>query len=145
MQISAFSDYALRILMYLAVAGDRQVTSREIADTYDLSFDHLAKVAQLLAREGFVISMRGRNGGLRLARPAEEISIGSVLRKTEAGSGLVECMRDGPTHCILVPHCGLKPILGQAEDAFFRTLDQRMLSDAVPRQRQLQKTLGLSR
>ncbi|MGI9502246.1 MAG: RrF2 family transcriptional regulator [Geminicoccaceae bacterium] len=132
MQISSFSDYTLRILLYLAVAGDRQVTSRQIAERYNLSFDHIAKAAQLLTREGYVIAARGRGGGLRLARSPDEISIGAILRVTEAGSGLVECMRPGPTSCIIAKVCGLAPILAEANEAFYRSLDAKTLADALP-------------
>jgi len=132
MQISAFSDFALRILLYLAVAGDRQVTAREIAERYGLSFDHLAKAAGWLVREGYVKATRGRGGGMRLAKPPSEISIGTVLRMSEAGSGLVECMRPGPTRCIIAKVCGLAPILAEAHEAFYRTLDGRTLADALP-------------
>jgi len=144
MQINAFSDYTLRILMYLALSGNRLVTSREIAKTYDVSFDHIAKAAQLLARENYVESVRGRNGGMRLAREPDEISIGEVLRLTEAGSGLVECMRAGPTHCKLASVCGLAPLLLDANEAFYASLDGKSLADAVPKPQQIQKTLGLA-
>ncbi|MFT7578237.1 MAG: Rrf2 family nitric oxide-sensitive transcriptional repressor [Alphaproteobacteria bacterium] len=132
MQINAFSDYALRILMYLMVNGDRLVTSREIATSYDLSFDHIAKAAQFLSRHGYVSAIRGRSGGLQLSQRPTDISIGEVLRLTEAGSGLVECMRAGPTHCKLANVCGLAPLLTEANEAFFQTLDQKTLADAVP-------------
>ncbi len=132
MQISSFSDYTLRILLYLAVAGERQVTSREIAERHRLSFDHIAKAAQLLGREGYVLAARGRGGGMRLAKSPDEISIGAILRLTEAGSGLVECMRPGPTKCIIAKVCSLAPILADANEAFYKSLDRRTLADALP-------------
>ena len=132
MQMSSFSDYALRILLYLLVAGDRQVTSREIAERYGISFDHIAKAAQLLSREGYIASTRGRGGGLRLAKAPKDISIGAVLRITEAGSGLVECMRPGPTRCVIAKICGLAPILADANEAFYQSLDKKTLADASP-------------
>ncbi|MGH1479443.1 MAG: RrF2 family transcriptional regulator [Geminicoccales bacterium] len=141
MQISSFSDYTLRILLYLAVAGDRQVTSREIAERYHLSFDHIAKAAQLLTREGYVMGVRGRGGGLRLAKSPEEISLGAVLRTTEAGTGLVECMRPGPTRCIIAKVCGLAPIFADANEAFYRSLDAKTLADALPDYKALAQTL----
>lgn len=144
MQINTFSDYTLRILIYLALAGDRLATSREIADTYDLSFNHIAKAAQLLARENYVLSIRGRGGGIKLAMKPSEISIGKVLRLTEAGSYLVECMRpDGPVQCILAPHCGLSPLLNEANEAFFSLLDNKTLADALPRSARIRDVLGL--
>ena len=144
MQISSFSDYALRILIYLAVAGDRQVTSREIAERYHLSFDHIAKAAQFLTREGYVAGARGRGGGLRLAKPPEEISIGAILRTTEAGSGLVECMRPGPTKCVIAKVCGLAPILADANEAFYQSLDGKTLADALPDYKRLAQALSAS-
>jgi len=142
MQISSFSDYTLRILLYLAVAGDRQVTSREIAERYNLSFDHIAKAAQFLTRKGYAAAARGRGGGLRLAKSPDEISIGEILRATEAGSGLVECMRPGPTKCIIAKVCGLAPILADANEAFYRSLDNKTLADALPDYKALAETLS---
>jgi Rrf2 family transcriptional regulator, nitric oxide-sensitive transcriptional repressor len=144
MQINSFSDYTLRILMYLALAGDRLVSNREIAETYGLSIDHLAKASQLLTREKYVHAVRGRGGGMRLAKAPSEISIGEILRLTEAGSGLVECMRAGPIDCILAPVCGLAPILAEANDAFFSLLDGRTLADALPKPQKVRTALGLA-
>ena len=143
MQISSFSDYTLRILMYVALEKDRLVTSKEIADTYGLSFDHIAKAAQLLSRKGYVDAVRGRGGGMRLAKKPSEISIGGVLRLTEEGTGLVECMRAGTSDCLLAPVCALAPILATAKEDFFQSLDKRMLSEALPRKRALRSALGL--
>ena len=144
MQISAFSDYSLRVLMYLAVSGDRLVSSREVAAVYDLSFDHIAKVSQFLVREGYVAAVRGRGGGMQLMKSPTEITIGEVLRKSEAGSGLVECMRGEPIHCVLAPVCGLNPIFAEANEAFFQTLDKRTLADALSRRKEVEQILGLS-
>ena len=129
--------------MYLALAEDRLVSAREIAEAYDLSFDHIAKAAQLLAREKFVESVRGRGGGMRLAMAPIDISIGKVLRITEANTGLVECMRPGPTHCLLASVCGLAPILSEANEAFYASLDERTLEDTLPKKQDIGKTLGL--
>ena len=144
MQLSAFSDYALRSLMFLAVAGDRTVPAREIAERHGLSFDHVAKVAQFLAREGFVVATRGRSGGLRLARAPEDISFGDVIRRSEAGSGPAECLRGGPVTCILAPICGMTPFLAEAQEAFFAALDRRTLADALPHHATVQRVLGLA-
>ncbi len=134
MQISSFSDLTLRILICLGMQGDRSVSTREIAIALDLSFDHLAKAAQLLSRHGYVIASRGRGGGMRLARDPAEISIGEIVRLTEAGSGLVECLRPGagPVQCKLNPVCCLKGILSDANEAFFVSLDDKTLADALP-------------
>lgn len=143
MQITSFSDYTLRVLMFLAVSRDRTVTAREIAETYDLSFDHIAKVSQFLARHGYVTATRGRGGGMTLAQSPDEISIGAVLRLSESGSGLVECMREGDVHCILAGICGLTPILSEANEAFFISLDSKTLADALPNQNKIRRCLKL--
>ncbi len=121
--------------MYLALNQDRLVTAKEIATSYDLSFDHIAKVAQFLTRHEYIESIRGRYGGMRLAQKPEEISIGEVLRLAEAGTGLVECMRPGnkDVHCKLAGFCGLTPILRNANEAFYQSLDDKMLSEALPK------------
>lgn len=144
MQINSFSDFSLRTLMYLALNQDRLVTSKEIAASYDLSFDHIAKVAQFLTRHGYVESIRGRYGGMRLARKPDDISIGEVLRLAEAGTGLVECMRPGnkDVHCKLAKFCGLTPLLMDANEAFYKSLDNKMLSDALPKRNVFLEAFG---
>lgn len=131
MQITKFSDLALRLLLHLAVRRDERLSVREVAERHDVSFNHLAKVAQWLSAEGYVTATRGRGGGLRLAKAPEAISIGALLRETEAGSALVECMRDDGGACILSPCCGLAPLLSEAREAFFQALDKRSLQDAL--------------
>jgi len=139
MQISSFSDLTLRILICLGMQRDQNVSTREIASALNLSFDHLAKAAQLLSRHGFVSTSRGRGGGMRLAKDPSEISIGEVLRLTEAGSGLVECLRSGPIQCKLNPICGLKSILSDANEAFFVALYDKTLADALPNPKSFQR------
>ena len=144
MQLSSFSDFALRTLMLLAVATDKTVSVREVAARHGLSFDHVAKIAQFLAREGFVTSMRGRGGGLRLARPADTIMIGEVLRRSEAGSEPTECLRGGNVTCVLAQVCGLTPILAEAHEAFFASLDHKSIADALPRPAIVRRALRLA-
>ncbi len=144
MQISSFSDFALRVLMSLAVTGERQMSAREIAERHRLSFDHVAKIVQFLSREGFVVTARGRGGGIRLARRPQEISIGDVLRRSEAGSGAVECLRGGEVRCVLASVCGMTPILAEAQEAFFAALDRKTLADALPSHEPVRRVLGLT-
>lgn len=145
MQISSFSDYALRTLVFLAVSGDEPVPVRVIAARHGISFDHLAKVAQFLVREGFATASRGRGGGLRLVRPAAEISVGTVLRLSEGDAGPVECLRgETPIACVLAPVCGLTPILRQAREAFFASLDGHTLAEALPRHAPVRRVLGMT-
>ena len=131
MQITKFSDLALRLLIHLAVAGDERISARAIADRHGLSFNHLAKVAQWLTSEGYLDATRGRGGGLTLAKRPEEISIGVLLRKSEQGSALVECLRDDGGACLLTPCCGLLPLLLDAQEAFFAQLDDKTIADTV--------------
>lgn len=142
MQITKFSDYALRVLIHLAVAADTRVSTREIANTQGISFTHLAKVSQWLAAQGYVNASRGRGGGMTLAMPAAEISIGGLLRKSEAGSPLVECLRQDGGCCSFSPACGLLPMLSGAQEAFYAHLDSQTLQDVLQRQPAMQRLVA---
>ena len=131
MKITTFSDCALRILIFLAVNDDEVTSAREIATRYAISFHHVAKAAQWLVRHGYVSATRGKGGGLKLASAPEDISIGDVIRRAEAGTGLVECMREKGRYCVIESSCGLAAILGEAHGAFFDTLDRYSLADAT--------------
>ena len=130
MQLDKFTDYALRILMTLAVQGPERIPTSKIASTFGLSDNHLSKVATQLAREGFVNSERGRNGGLTLSRPADQINIGSVVRAMKRNSPVVECFGTDKS-CLILPACGLRSPLALAQEAFFCTLDAYTLSDVT--------------
>ena len=108
MRITVHTDYALRLLMYLALKKDGLATIAEIAATYDISRNHLMKVAYKLGVAGYIESIRGRGGGLRLAKPVEAIILGEVVRKTEPDMALVECMRPvvRPAPCSRPASCG---------------------------------------
>lgn len=128
MQLDKFADYALRILMTLAVRAPERVPTQHIAAIYGVSENHLSKVATRLVREGFVLSERGRTGGLVLARTANEIRVGDVVRKLKRDDPVVECF--GPDKsCIILPACGLRRPLAEAQEAFFATLDGYTLDD----------------
>ena len=131
MQITKFSDYALRILIHLAIHEEGLMSTREIAGMQNLPFNHLAKISQWLTHEGYVESIRGRKGGMRLALPPEAISIGGLLRKSERGTPLVECMKEDGGCCVMTPACGLLPILNEAQEVFFAALDSRTLRDVL--------------
>lgn len=141
MQLSKFTDYALRTLMHLAVAEDHLLTTRQIADIHDAKYNHLAKVTQWLAAEGYVVSNRGRAGGIRLARGVGEISIGEVVRKLESQTALVECLSATGGNCRLSPSCGLTGALAKAQDAFFAVLDDITLSDLTAGNSQMRALL----
>lgn len=128
MQLSRYSDYALRVMLYLAARGDRPCAISEIAAAYSISHNHLMKVLHDLGRAGYVASTRGRAGGYRLARPAGEIRIGALLRHTEDDLALVDC-----AGCALSGGCGASPVLAEAMAAFFAVLDRYSVADLVER------------
>lgn len=130
MHITQHTDYALRALIYLGTNTDRLVTIQEISERFDVSRNHLMKVVNQLIRAGFVEGVRGKGGGLRLARPAAEIGVGEVVRRMERGMELVECFGSGCS-CILDPSCKLKVALSKALAAFLEVLDGVTLADLL--------------
>ena len=131
MHITTFSDYALRVLIYLATNAEEKATAEEISRAFNISFHHAAKAAQWLARHDFVTSERGRNGGLKLARAAEEINIGKVVELIESQTYLVDCMKPNGGTCCIRPACGLTQALSAAQTAFFETLKNFTLADVT--------------
>jgi len=143
MKITNFSDYALRILIYLAVNDGELASAREIAIKYKISSHHVAKASKWLTRQGYVAATRGKGGGMKLAVAPETITIGKVIRQAEAGSGLVECMRKSGRFCAIEGACGLVAILNEARDTFFNTLDQYSLADATINRNSIARLLSL--
>ncbi len=126
MKLTRYTDYALRVLMHLAARPDRLASIGEMARGYRISQNHLMKVVHDLRKAGLLDAVRGRSGGVRLARPASEINIGAVVRHTEEDFDLVDC-----GSCVISPACGLQGVLGEALNAFMRTLDGYTLADLV--------------
>ena len=131
MKLTSFSDYTLRVLMYLALDRERLATVPEIAAAYAISEHHLTKVAQHLVGLGLVESFRGRGGGIRLCVDPAEIRIGTVLRSTESDAPIVECLSGGREACAIAPVCRLTGALTRAFDALYATLDEYTLADLV--------------
>ena len=129
MRLTSFSDYALRILIFVATRPGEMVTISDISKGYGISKNHLMKITNNLAQAGYVETLRGSGGGMRLARPASQISVGEVLRRTEAGSDLVECANRKTNTCVIAPACGLKHVLFEALEAFYVRLDKVTLAD----------------
>jgi len=145
MRLTMHTDYALRLLMLLAVEPGRIHTIEEIARRYAISRNHLMKVALRLTQAGFILSLRGRHGGLQLAEPAEAINLGAVVRATEDNFTLVECFDAKRNGCVITSACGLKGPLEEALLAFLATLDRYSLADLIksPRaSRGLRRLLG---
>jgi Rrf2 family transcriptional regulator, nitric oxide-sensitive transcriptional repressor len=135
MRLTNYTDYSLRILIYLATKPNNELSNiKEIADTYNISKNHLMKVTYELGKMNIIETIRGRNGGIRLAHSPANINIGEIVRKTEEDFHIVECFDDDRNQCIISPVCGLKHVLNKALLAYLDVLDQYTLADLVTNQ-----------
>jgi Rrf2 family nitric oxide-sensitive transcriptional repressor len=130
-QLTLYTDYSLRALLYLGMHRDRLVPAAEIAQAYQVSEHHLAKVAKALVKAGFVRASRGRAGGLSLAVEPASLSVGEVVRRTEATLELIECFEHASSSCPLTGACRLERTLRQAQAAFMAVLDGTTLADLL--------------
>lgn len=137
MRLTRFTDNALRALLYLALDPDDVPTVGEVARKMGMSEDHLLKVVQRLSQLGYVKTIRGRNGGMRLAQPADTIVVGEVIRKTEDNMALVPCFDPTDSLCPVAPVCGLAPALDEGLRAFLATLDRYTVADLIAKRREL--------
>jgi Rrf2 family nitric oxide-sensitive transcriptional repressor len=131
MQLSMFSDYSLRVLVHLAGSPDELLSTRKIAEIHDIKFNHLTKVTGWLVAKGYAQSLRGRAGGLKIARPPSEINLGAFLRELESDKPLVACFDKTSGFCRLSPACGLAIALEEAQEAFFKSLEAHTLEGVV--------------
>ena len=138
MRLTTFTDYALRVLMYAAAAGDRLITIEETAKTYGISRAHLMKVVNVLARTGYIKGVRGRSGGFTLAKRPEDINLGAVIRATEPDFALVECFATG-NQCIVTNSCRFPQVLNEALGSFIATLDRYTLADILLTKRDFER------
>ncbi len=144
MRLTNYTDYSLRVLIYLASKPlDELSTITEIAEAYGISRNHLGKVIHELGTSGFIDTIRGRGGGIKLAAPPSEINIGKVVREIEDDFKLVECFSDGPSSCVITPVCGLKHALNQALNAYLAVLEEYTLADIVRNPLDYQALLGI--
>ncbi|WP_196140912.1 Rrf2 family transcriptional regulator [Aliikangiella sp. G2MR2-5] len=130
MNITRFTDYALRVLIYLGVNDQELITIKDAAERYGISKNHLMKVVQELSAKGYVEAIRGKNGGIRLNRPPQEIRIGELVRGFEQDSTLVECF-GANNQCVITPACMLKPMFAEAMNQFFLYLEKFTLADLL--------------
>ncbi len=143
MQLTRFTDFGLRVLITTGVAGERGVTINEISTRYLISKNHLMKVVQHLSRAGYLETVRGRGGGVRLAMAPEQIGLGDVVREIE-GFELVPCFdKARPGACVIAPACVLKGALRRALEAFLAVLDEYTLADLIGPDRRLRELLAL--
>ena len=142
MRLTNFSDYTIRVLMYLSSHPDRLVNIKEIAEAYGISENHLKKIIYQLGKLGYLETIRGRNGGLRLAMTPEEINLGGLVRKTEEDFNIVECFSDEHNTCPISPVCTLRGVLNKALYAFLHVLDGYTLADITKNKEVLAQFLG---
>lgn len=132
MQLTIYTDYALRVLIYLGLQPEDRLSSiKEISNSYHISSNHLGKVVHELGKLGIIETVRGRNGGIKLAKAPVEINIGQVVRYTESPMTIVECFDEQKNSCKISPACRLKGILNEALNAYLNVLDSYTLQDLL--------------
>ena len=139
MKINANTDFLYRSLIYVALHPDRLVTAREIAEAYDLSVNHIAKVCQDLIRHGLLEGQRGRGGGGRLAKPADQIRLGEIIYLGEDDPKVIDCESGIGGHCKILPACRLKGVFAKAQRAFLAELNAHTLADMVAQPKMAKK------
>jgi Rrf2 family transcriptional regulator, nitric oxide-sensitive transcriptional repressor len=132
MRLTNYTDYSLRVLIYLATKPNEELSNiKEIADVYGISKNHLMKVIYDLGRLGYIETIRGRNGGIRLNKRPEDINIGEVILQTEEDFHLVECFHPEKNSCVISPVCSLKHALNKALEAYISVLKEYTLADFI--------------
>lgn len=143
MKLTSFTDYSLRVLMYLATEPERRATVAEISAAFAIKANHLTKVVHHLGRCGWVETSRGKGGGLLLAKPADAISVGRVVRDAEGAAQPAECFAEGPSDCAIAGRCRLRGVLAEAVQAFYAVLDRYTLADITRNRAMLVPLLSL--
>lgn len=142
MQLTRFTDFSMRVLMYLTIQPkDQRVTVTEISERFGIPRNHLVKIVHQLGQKGYLITRRGKGGGISLARPPEEINVGAVVRDMEPNLNVVDC--ESPM-CPILPGCQLRGVLDDARDAFLAVLDQYSIRDVTQSPEQLRSLLRSS-
>ena len=143
MHITRYTDYALRVLIYLGISEDRTCTILEISERYKISKNHLMKIVHQLGQEGFIETVRGRGGGMRLGRAPEDMTVGEVVRVTEEDFNIVECFDPARNQCQITSACVLSSALDRALTAFLTVLDGVTIADLIKPEKELRKLLNL--
>lgn len=143
MRLTAFSDYTLRVLIYLGLRDRQLSTINEIAEAYGISRNHLMKVVHHLGRQGYIETIRGKGGGIRLAMEPREIRVGAVIRLTEQDTSLVECFERATSCCRIENACLLRGAFGEALQAFYAVLDEYTLADLLAPEAELRRAFPL--
>ena len=143
MRLTTFTDYTIRVLIYLAMHPDELTTVAELAQRYEISRNHLTKVIHHLGQQGYIETLRGKGGGVRLATSAADINLRILIRETEKNSALVECFAPSVNHCKITSACRLSGVLHEAQEAFYQVLDKYSVSDLVTNPAALDRLLDI--
>ncbi|WP_404450766.1 Rrf2 family transcriptional regulator [Virgibacillus necropolis] len=145
MQLKKYTDYALRVLIFTGTKDADQLASiKEISETFSISQNHLGKIVFELNKHGYLDTVRGRNGGIRLAKPPEEMNVGEIVRKFEDDFMIMECFDKSRNQCVITPACKLKHALNEAVQAFLQVLDQYTVKDLISNGSQLKRLMGIN-
>ncbi|EQB36898.1 Rrf2 family transcriptional regulator [Virgibacillus sp. CM-4] len=143
--LKKYTDYALRVLIFTGLKSKQELaTIKQISDVYNISQEHLKKVVHELSKRELIVSVRGRNGGIKLAKPANEINVGILIRQLENDFIMLECFDKGTNHCVISPGCTLKHVINKALVAFFKVLEAYTLDDLIKNEEELQKLMGIT-
>ncbi|MGY0694194.1 RrF2 family transcriptional regulator [Virgibacillus sp. FSP13] len=144
MNLKKYTDYALRVLIFTSMKHDKELASiKEISETFSISQHHLGKIVHELNKLNLLNTVRGRNGGIRLAKNPEEINVGEVVRKLEDNFHLMECFDNATNQCVITPACKLKHVLNEALQAFLHVLDQYTLKDLIANDKYLIRLMNM--
>ena len=143
MKLTGFTDYSLRVLIYVAAQPQQRATIAEISRSFGISENHLVKVVHFLGKSGWLTNVRGKGGGLELAMPPELVAVGSVIRQTEGAAVVAECFAEHGGACSISGVCRLQGVLSEAVAAFYAVLDRYSLADLVTNRNALAKILFL--
>lgn len=144
MRLTTFTDYSLRVLIYLGTHSGQRAAVGEIAAAYGISRNHLMKVILFLVEEGYVVTTRGRGGGVQLNLTPDRIRIGDVVRKSEADSVLVECFSQQASECRIENACKLRSAFHKATQAFYAVLDTYTLADLIVNRTRMRRLLRIA-
>lgn len=142
MRLTTFSDYTFRVLIYMGLHPDELITVAELAKRYEISRNHLTKVIHYLGQSGYIETLRGKGGGIRLAVKPSEINLGKLARDTEKNSVLVECFTPNDSQCKITPACSLAGILLEAQEGFYKVLDKYCVEDIIKNPTSLSQLLS---
>ncbi|MEI3599372.1 MULTISPECIES: RrF2 family transcriptional regulator [unclassified Oceanobacillus] len=144
MNLKKYTDYGLRVLLFAGMKENEELVNiKEISEVFNISQHHLGKIVHELNKLELIETIRGRNGGIRLAKPAEEINIGIVVRQLENDFNMLECFEKGQKHCVIEPGCTLKHVVNRALHAFFKVLDEYTLKDLIHNEEELKELMGI--